>query len=87
MKSPILAVIAFNAALLLAILSALLSITSYVPTAEKSGLLCGFALAATAVALVAFSWSRMPRGLRFLGVALVGLAAFGAWTSASRLLG
>ena len=86
-RKPILAVLAFNAALLLAMLSVLLSILDFVPDVERSGLLWACGLAASSVGLACFSWRRMPRGLRFLGTAVMGLAALGGLYSAGRLLG
>ena len=86
-RKPILVVLAFNAALLLALLSALLSITDYVPDVERSGLLwaCGFAT--SSVGLACCSLPRMPRGLRCLAAAVMGLAALAGLYSTSRLLG
>ena len=86
-RKPILAVLAFNIALVLAMFAALLSVTTFVPSVERQGLLwaCGFA--ASSVGLVLFSLPRMPRGLRFLGAGVLGLAAFGGLSSAGRMLG
>lgn len=86
-RKPILSALAFNAALLGAFFSAMLSVTTYVPAAERSGLSWSCGLAAMAVGLVGLSWSRMPGGLRFLGVGVVLLAALGGLYAASRLLG
>jgi hypothetical protein len=86
-RKPILSALAFNAALLCAFFSAMLSVTTYVPAAERSGLSWSCGLAAMAVGLVGLGWSRMPGGLRFLGVGVVLLAALGGLYAASRLLG
>ena len=86
-RKPILAIIAFNVAVLLAIFSSSLSVTTFVPDVERSGLLWACSFGTLSAGLVAFSWRRMPRGLRFMGVGVVGLAALGGLYSASRLLG
>lgn len=86
-RKPILEVLAFNVALLLAMFAALLSVSTWVPEAERTGLLwaCGFAVAS--IGLVGFSLPRMPRGLRFLASGVMGLAALAGLYSASRLFG
>lgn len=86
-RRPLLAMAAFHAAWLLAMLAALSSITTYVPEIERSALKWACGLAATSVGLVTCSWSRMPRGLRFLGVGVIVLAALGGIYAGSRLLG
>ena len=86
-RKPILAIIAFNVAVLLAISSSFLSVTTFVPDVERSGLSWACSFGALSAGLVTFSWPRMPRGLRFMGVGVMGLAALGGLYSASRLLG
>jgi hypothetical protein len=52
-RTPVLVILAFNAALLMSPLSALLSVTTYVPEAEAGGLFTATGLALASLTLVA----------------------------------
>jgi hypothetical protein len=87
-RKPILAVLAFYIALLLAVFSVLLSITTFGLDVEISTLLWAWGLAIiSSIGLAWYSLPRMPTRLRFLGFAVAGLAAMGGLCSASRFLG
>ena len=59
-RTPVLVVLAFNAALLMSPIAALLSVTTYVPRAEADGLLTAATLAVVSLVLVALCWRRLP---------------------------
>lgn len=85
-QKPVLAVLAFNAAILLAFGSLALSLPTYAPTAEVTGLWTSVGCGALAAALVSASWTRVPRGVRLIGAATVAMGLLGLAYSVNRLL-
>lgn len=85
-KQPVLAVLATNVAILLAFGSLALSLPTYAPAVEATGLWTSVGCGALAAALVAASWARMPRGVRLIGAATVAMGLLGLAYSVNRLL-
>jgi len=85
-RTPILVVLAFNVALLLSPLAAMLSIATYVPRAQAEGLATAAGLAIASLALLVLIWRRLPRPIRAFGGGIVLLSGFALWSVASRCL-
>ncbi len=61
-RQPILAILAFNAAVLLILLSSVATMVTYVPSARASGLRFGLTCGVIGIGLIAASWHKLPRG-------------------------
>jgi hypothetical protein len=85
--TKVLAVAAFNVAILMGFVGLALSLPTYAPTAEGTGLWTSVVCGVLACAFVAGSWPLVPRGVRLIGVAAVGMALMGVTYSATRLCG
>ena len=79
-----LAVLGFNAALLMAPSSVLLSVATYVPETERDALAVAASLALGSILLVVVSWSRLPKFMRALGSLVLLMAGFSVWTLVER---
>ncbi|MCK5942749.1 MAG: hypothetical protein KAI24_12305 [Planctomycetes bacterium] len=85
-RTPVVVVLGFNAALLMAPVSALASITTYVPAAEAGALAVAAGLGLGALILLALTWRRLPRPVRVLGVPVALMAVFALWTIGDRCI-
>ncbi|MFY9342769.1 MAG: hypothetical protein WAT39_09785, partial [Planctomycetota bacterium] len=74
---------AFQLALVLAILGALGSVTTWAPGVGALTLSAGLPIAA--LGIVGCTWKALPRGARLLAVLPVGTALFALWQVAGRL--
>jgi hypothetical protein len=85
-QKPVLTIVAFNAAMIMAFVALALSFPTYAPKAEATGLWTSIGCGAGSAALVATSWPRVPRGVRPIGVATVAMGLLGLFYSVDRLM-
>ena len=82
----VLAAIAFHVAILLVVMSALLSITTFVPGAEREALWTSVIAGALGVLLAIPARRVLPRGGVLIVLPVLAIAGFGIWTATARLL-
>jgi hypothetical protein len=85
-RTPILVLLGFNAALLMAPCSALISVCTFVPEAERRALTQAAGLALGAILLIALTWRWLPWPIRVLGVLVLLMAGFALWMIGGRFL-
>jgi hypothetical protein len=85
-QKPVLAIVAFNVAMLMAFVALALSLPTYAPDAESTGLWTSIGCGAGSASLVATSWPRVPRGVRPIGFATVAMGLLGLCYSVDRLI-
>lgn len=85
-RTPILVVLGFNAALLMAPFSALFSVATYIPETEAQALTVAAGLALGAILLVSLLWRRLPRFIRWLGGLVMLMAGFSLWVIGDRCI-
>lgn len=80
------AVLALNAALLMAPFSVLLSLATYVPDGERASLAVAAGLALGSIVLVAMHWRHLPKLIRLLGGLVFLMAGFSLLAIAERFV-
>jgi hypothetical protein len=72
--------------MLMAFVALALSLSTYDPKTQATGLWTSIGCGAGSAALVATSWTRVPRGVRPIGVATVAMGLLGLCYSVDRLM-